>query len=50
MGMIGEILFWILKAVLPWLSSGSSTTEIHRVTGVNGLDRDSHVKDIVPDL
>lgn len=41
MGIVGQIIYGILSAVLPWLFSGKQTDEVKRVTGLNDMDRDS---------
>lgn len=41
MGIIGQIIYGLLSAVLPWLFSGKQTDEVKRVTGMKDMDRDS---------
>lgn len=41
MGLIGQIIYGILSALLPFLFSGKQTDEVKRVTGMNDMDRDS---------
>lgn len=38
---LGELVFQILRAFFPWLSSGSSSTKVETVPGLQGLDRKS---------
>jgi hypothetical protein len=41
MGLIGQIIYGLLSALLPFLFSGKQTDVTKRVTGMNDMDRDS---------
>jgi hypothetical protein len=41
MGIIGQIIYGLLSAVLPWLFSGKQTDHVKEVTGMKDMDRDT---------
>ena len=41
MSILLSFFYQFLRAFLPWLSSGSTTQEVTRVQGIEGLDRES---------
>lgn len=46
MGAIGQLLFWILSAVLPWLFSGETKAKVTNHAGLEDMDNLSGTKDL----